>query len=581
MKKEPRMSSDGKAVSNRTFGLSHHSALIALLLTLATFMAQPVTAASDFVAFSDAAAYKITGNATAVAAGKFNTSGYHDFVYAVGGSISYMRSDGSGRGFYSYTDLNTGKNIQKLWAADVSGDGYDDLIALDNAHYYYVFITKPGGPSGNPFNAPTTHTFNYSSKGEGDSYGAQDLAFGDFDGDGDLDIAVATMDVYSPDVTAGDEEGEDDQDWLYTGNFAIALNQGGGVFPQAVNIEDTWAYASGSDAEEVLADLLSRVTAGDFNGDGHIDLAFGYHTLTEWLTAPDAKIVPGNGSGSFDMSKAVATGHGGCEDVDAFIANGSGLGKIPPTNQKAYLAIAFTSSTYVMDFDTTWGIYKDQEIESTPRGPMGQAGDYNQDGQADLLFTDGHSSQLTVGWNWSSWDGSQRHDYDLHLGTDIQQGASGDFDGDGKPDIVGSSSVTDSDKDDVRVYFNDTTPAVLFYKDNNCEGDYIGTVSATKDGTYNLTDSNPPVKNDQARSMKLSGVAANTTITVYDSPTGDTSDDWSTLVTHNPLDDKCIDSFEITVTGPDYTQTFYEHSGHSISVNDLDGKVSRIVIDVP
>src|SRR5439155_11212913 len=70
------------------------------------------------------------------------------------------------------------------------------------------------------------------------------VAVGDFNGDGKLDLAVANAGTY-PDYTDG--------------SVSILLGQGDGTFLPAQT------YAAGKNPKSV--------SVGDFNGDGHLDLA--------------------------------------------------------------------------------------------------------------------------------------------------------------------------------------------------------------------------------------------------------------------------------------------------------------------
>jgi hypothetical protein len=100
-----------------------------------------------------------------------------------------------------------------------------------------------------------------------------------------------------------------------------------------------------------------------------------------------------------------------------------------------------------------------------------------------------------------------------------------------------------------------------------------GTVSIDigYDRTINFTTS-PLCPNDEARSLVLYGVPAGRVIRLYDSPSGDTSDDWVQIKTLQAISWATVGSFESAVN----TSTV---EVIPVPNNGLDGKVSRFVVD--
>ena len=89
------------------------------------------------------------------------------------------------------------------------------------------------------------------------------------------------------------------------------------------------------------------------------------------------------------------------------VAGSTGINAVPAPGQKAYLAIAFDTSSHYLEWSTSWGD-TDVKLDSTPRGPMGPPNDYNLDGVADLMYTNGNSSELLVGYDWAGESDDQR-----------------------------------------------------------------------------------------------------------------------------------------------------------------------------
>src|SRR5262249_31221674 len=104
-----------------------------------------------------------------------------------------------------------------------------------------------------------------------------DLAVGDFNGDGHLDLAVALSGIASESSTAG---------------LAILLGNGDGTFSGP-----TIYPAGGGD---------NGVAVGDFNGDGMLDVAVtasgGYDD--------DVRLFLGNGDGTFRAGQIASAGSG-------------------------------------------------------------------------------------------------------------------------------------------------------------------------------------------------------------------------------------------------------------------------------
>jgi hypothetical protein len=540
--------------------------LVALLaLALAS---GPARAISSYVSFGNEKTYDAGTTVTAVVGGHFVSGSLSDVVYAAGGKVYYQKSTGSS--FNSAVQIGSMTDANKVFAQDLNRDGYDDLVVTNNVLTFYVLLSQGGTPSGSPFGGQTAYTLQFQSSGSGSSCNIGDASFGDVDNDGDVDIVIATVALI---VTTSPGEGEDPPvtSYSYTGNYAVAQNLGNGSFSTNLPIQNTNASSAGEDAGSALAAMDPRITVGNFNGDGYVDIAVGYHTNVEWLSAPEVQIAPGNGTLSFNFGNVIHTGYAGIQDVQSVLPTQATA--MPGPNQSAWLVIAFDSSSHTQLFNSNGTVATDNKINNTPRGPMGAVNDYNLDGIADLMNLDGHSSQILVGWDWTASNPSQSEStFGVHLGTDIQRGDDGDFDGDGHPDLVGT------DGNSYNIYYNQTgTAEALFYSNNDCpseSGAYLGMVSTSTSASWDLKDSNPPVKNDQARSVTLENVSKGTVITVYDDPNGSTSDDYAVITATANIDSACISTFEQSVTTSTYTMTYYKDNG-------LDGKVSRIQVQAP
>ena len=107
------------------------------------------------------------------------------------------------------------------------------------------------------------------------------MAFGDIDGDGDLDLAVGYTAASGFETAA-----------------KLFINDGGGNFTQVDGSLFNDAGLPGGDI-----DLgLSRIVFGDIDGDGDLDIVTGFDLPTAFKEAPHVHIHRNDGSGNFTRS---------------------------------------------------------------------------------------------------------------------------------------------------------------------------------------------------------------------------------------------------------------------------------------
>ncbi|HEX4241936.1 MAG TPA: VCBS repeat-containing protein [Steroidobacteraceae bacterium] len=209
--------------------------------------------------------------------------------------------------------------------ADFNGDGKKDAVLSAGAGgLVYLAGASPG-----PFSAPLTFATQITD--------AAGLAVGDFNGDGKLDLAAARDTNGSVSVMLGsgnglfgtatdialgmnphfvavaDVNGDGKADLVLAdyvaGKIAVLLGNGNGGFGTAI-VTTTGGHSSVSDQGNV------RVALGDFNGDGHIDVA-----VTNGTTAVD--ILAGDGTGKFTSAGSIDVGSK-VVSVSAVDVNGDG-----------------------------------------------------------------------------------------------------------------------------------------------------------------------------------------------------------------------------------------------------------------
>jgi len=110
-----------------------------------------------------------------------------------------------------------------------------------------------------------------------------------------------------------------------------------------------------------------------------------------------------------------------------------------------------------------------------------------------------------------------------------------------------------------------TEGGFIFYEGNGCTQNIVCGIGAGRSRTVKGGENG--CENDEARSVRIFNVAANTRLKVYDSAGGSSSDDFNILRTTQKIEDECMSSFE---------KHFHTNSYISIFVRDngLDGKIS-------
>ena len=150
-----------------------------------------------------------------------------------------------------------------IGAADLNGDGIPDLV-VSARNNVSIWLGKPGGA----FAAPVSYSIQGGYQFTGYSV---TLAFGDFNGDGKIDIAVPSQ----------------------AGNIVLLLGHGDGTFSMGPVIPLSFPAGAPPGPFGPV-----NLVAADFNGDGRLDLAATGTSAGGALSSAFA-ILPGNGDGTF------------------------------------------------------------------------------------------------------------------------------------------------------------------------------------------------------------------------------------------------------------------------------------------
>jgi hypothetical protein len=425
-----------------------------------------------------------------LAVGDFNGDGIPDLAVANGSGVSVLLGQGDGT-FLPAQSYAAGSEPSAVAVGDFNGDGKQDL-AVANAYSNNVSVLL--GKADGTFLAAD----NYSAGASPSS-----VAVGDFNGDGILDLAVA--------------------DYAFNGTVSVLLGQGDGTFlpaqsytagtrPRSVAVGDfngdgkldlavaNYGISGGNGTVSVLLGKGDgtfypaasfpagqgprSVAVGDFNGDGHLDLAVAGYLYAGYLDYPDqtVRVLLGKGDGTFlpaqsypaegnPVSVAVGDFNGdGKQDLavaDFGDINGSGrgvrvlLGQGDGTFLPAafYPAVGRPVSVAVGDFNgdgkldlavanegigfITGGVSVllgkgDGTFLPAVNYPTGGSnavavGDFNGDGKLDLAVLSSGTVRVLLG----NGDGTfQTTNVSYAAGSEPSSVAVGDFNGDGFPDLA-------------------------------------------------------------------------------------------------------------------------------------------------
>src|SRR5262249_42938341 len=100
------------------------------------------------------------------------------------GTLLWFENDGTGRFTQHIIARNESGWFERLALGDVDGDGRPDVVVVLNRAGSIVWFRNPGQPATQPWQRHPIIN--------GGLPGAYDVALGDFDGDGKLDVAASS-----------------------------------------------------------------------------------------------------------------------------------------------------------------------------------------------------------------------------------------------------------------------------------------------------------------------------------------------------------------------------------------------------
>ncbi|WP_062295123.1 FG-GAP-like repeat-containing protein [Nostoc piscinale] len=265
---------------------------------------------------------------------------------------------------------------------DFNKDNILDLAYLEYGKLYVAF-----GNSSGSFNFASAQYYSVGS-GSSYSYSPSDVAVGDFNGDGYLDLATANDN--SPTVS-------------------VLLNNKSGGFSPAITFN--------------VGTYFDDVRVGDFNNDGKDDIAAGGRSITSVLL--------GNGSGSFSSYSIIDVGsylgmYDDSEDVTFGDFNNDNILDLVTPNGDAN-----TISVYLGNSSGSFGIPTTYAVGHYPDAVA--VGDFNGDGIQDLVSVNYDDNTVSV--LLGNGSGSFLNATTFAVGSGPYYVKVGDFNNDGKDDI--------------------------------------------------------------------------------------------------------------------------------------------------
>jgi hypothetical protein len=234
--------------------------------------------------------YAINGISVGLAVGDFNKDGNLDIVATNGSqsTISVLLGNGAGA-FPTFATYTTGSSPYGVTVGDFNGDGWPDIaVANGSSGTVSILINKADG------SGTFLPKVDYAAAGGGAPFS---LAAGSFRGNGIIDLAVATNSAFGgievllgkgdgtfqpavPYDTLNNANGVVVGDFNNDGNLDLAVStaSAGSTFGFVTILPGLGNGSFGPGVTLTSAPLPYGIVAADFNGDGGLDLALGNGT---------------------------------------------------------------------------------------------------------------------------------------------------------------------------------------------------------------------------------------------------------------------------------------------------------------
>ncbi len=333
-----------------------------------------------------------------VVAADFNNDGKPDIAVAEEQSKSVLVCLNNGTGKFTsarYSSSEGDFTPVRLCTGDFDKDGYVDIGVANDS-----IVSVPPTVAFGWFKNQGNGTFSW--RAAGGSFPLRDIASGDIDNDGDMDLVMARVassqlrirlndgsGLFSSDLMLSTHAASppeaviladiDNSGWLDIisanngdGSLSIIRNNGDGTFGSIVNI--------------AVGDSVRDVAAMDVDGDGDNDL------VTANSGSNSITVLKNDGAGNFSAFGTVGVGQRPISLVSADIDGNGTLDILTVNSRSNDISVLLNSGTGTF---TLYGTYP------AGSGPMGiAAGDFDGDGDMDITTADSTGTTMTVLDNW-------------------------------------------------------------------------------------------------------------------------------------------------------------------------------------